>query len=90
MARILRGPPPPVGNISDDSLPALINCDVLDADGLLAGAPISLERFYLSGECPRKLIEDALRAVLLLDVLRTIEPACEGHGRVVNGGHLGG
>ena len=83
-----RGPPPPVGNISDDSLPALINCDVLDADGLLASAPVSLEGLHLQREGPREFIEGALCAVLLRDILRRIEPACEGHRRIVSGGHL--
>ena len=79
---ILRDPPPPVGNVADDSPAALIDRDVLDANGLLAGAPISLERFHLSGECPRKLIESALRAVLLLDILRMMEPVRRDHGRM--------
>ena len=70
-------------------LPApLIHRDVLHADGLLASGSVSLERLDLRRKGAGELIEGALRAVLLRDVVHMSEPAREGHGRVVNSGHL--
>ena len=75
-------------HIADDRLSALVHGDVLDPDGLIASAPVSLERLYLRGKGPSELVEGALRTILLRDVVHTREPTREGHGRSVNDGHL--
>ena len=75
---------------ADDCLPAFIHRDVLHADGLLASAPVSLERLHLCREGSSEFIEGPLRAVLLRDVFHMCEAARESHGGVVEGGHLRG
>ena len=62
-------------DIADDCLPAFVHCDVLHADGLLASAPVSLERLHLCRERPGELIEGALRTVLLRNIVHMSEPA---------------
>jgi hypothetical protein len=61
---------------------------MLDRDLLLPASPVSLEGLHLSRECPGELVEGALRTVLLRDVLNVIQATREGHGCVVDGGHL--
>jgi hypothetical protein len=77
-----------VRDIADDGLPAFVDRDVFHADGLLASAPVSLERLHLCREGSSEFIESPLRAVLLRDIVHMSEPAREGHGGVVDGGHL--
>jgi hypothetical protein len=64
-------------HIADDCLSALIDRDVLHSDGLIASAPVSLERLHLCCKGPGELIEGALRAILLLDGLHIGETARE-------------
>ncbi len=52
-------------HIADDRLSALVHCDVLDPDGLIASAPVSLERLHLRRKRPAELIESTLCAILL-------------------------
>jgi hypothetical protein len=69
--RFLRRAPPPVRDIADDCLPALVHRDVLHANGLLASGSVTLERLDLCREGAGELIEGALRAVLLGGMLST-------------------
>ena len=75
-------------HVADDGLPAFVHRDVFDPDRLLAAAPVALERLDLRREGPRKLVEDALRTVLLRDIFGMGEPPRKGHGRDMNGRHL--
>jgi hypothetical protein len=75
-------------HIADDCLSALVHRDVLDPDGLIASAPVSLERLHLRREGPGELIEGALCTILLLNGFHMRKPTRECHGRRVNGGHL--
>src|SRR5207245_4934933 len=56
--------PSPMPHIADDRLPALVHRDVLDPDGLIASAPVSLERLHLRRKSPAELIESTLCAIL--------------------------
>ena len=75
-------------DVADDSLSALVHRDVFHPDGLLASASVSLESLDLSREGSRELIEGTLRTVLLRNIVHMSEAPCEGHGGVVDGGHL--
>jgi|SRR5262249_8482314 len=52
-------------HIANDCLSALIDCDLLHSDGLIAPTPVSLERLHLRRKGPGELIECTLRAILL-------------------------
>ena len=52
-------------DIADDCLSALVDGDVLDPDGLIASAPVSLERLHLRRKGAAELIESTLCAILL-------------------------
>src|SRR5262249_42745095 len=84
----LRRPRPPWFT-TIDRLSALVHRDVLTPDGLIASAPVSLERLHLRCECPGQLIESAFRTILLRDGLTVPEPTRERHRRHLNGSHLG-
>jgi hypothetical protein len=60
---------------ADDRLSALVHCDVLDPDGLIASAPVSLECLYLRRERLGQFIEGALRTILFGDISHMREPA---------------
>ena len=75
-------------HIADDGLATFIHRHMLHLHRLLAGAAVSLKRLQLEGEGPCQLVKSPLRAVLLRNVVYVIEPASEGHGRVVNRRHL--
>ena len=75
-------------HIPNDRLSTFIDGDVLDPNGLIASAPVSLKRLHLRREGSGKLIECTLRAILLWDSLRAPETKRECHGRCVNDGHL--
>ena len=75
-------------HIPNDRLSTFIDGDVLDPNGLIASAPVSLKCLHLRCKGPGKLIECTLRAILLRDVFHMREPTRERHGRRVNGGHL--
>ena len=81
---------PPMRHVADDSLAAVVDVDMLDRHLLLAAGAISLQGFHLGREGARQLVECALRAVLLGDVLDVGEPPGERHRREMYGGHLGG
>jgi hypothetical protein len=72
-------------HIADDRLSALVHRDVLDSDGLIASAPVSLERLHLRRKGPGELIERTLSAILLWDSLRAPETKRKCHDRCVNG-----
>src|SRR5258708_29387071 len=57
--------PSPMPHIADDRLPPLVHRDVLDPDGLVASAAVSLERLHLRRKRPAELIESTLCAILL-------------------------
>jgi hypothetical protein len=65
--------PSPMRHIADDCLSALVHRDVLDPNGLVASASVSLERLYLRRKGPGELIECTLGAILLWDSLRAPE-----------------
>jgi hypothetical protein len=69
-----------VPHIADDRLSALVHRDVLDPNGLIASAPVSLERLYLRRKRPGELIERTLRAILLRNSFHMREPPRECHG----------
>jgi hypothetical protein len=75
-------------HIADDRLSALVHREVLDPNGLIASAPVSLERLHLRRKGPGELIECPLSAILLRDSLRAPETKRECHGRRVNRRHL--
>jgi hypothetical protein len=75
-------------HVADDRLSALVHRDVLHRDLLLASGSVSLECLYLRCEGPGEFVEGALRAILLRDISRMLEPTRECHGRHMNGGHL--
>jgi hypothetical protein len=75
-------------HIADDRLSSLFHRDVLDPNGLIASAPVPLERLHLRRKGPGELIECTLRAVLLRDSLHASETKGECHGCCVNRGHL--
>ena len=77
-------------HIADDRLSALVHCDVLDPDGLIASAPVSLEHLHLRRKGPGELVECTLSAILLRDSHRAPETQRKCHGRRVNRGHLSG
>jgi hypothetical protein len=54
-----------MGDIPYDRLAAMVYGHVFDRDLLLASATVSLERLDLRGKGPGKLVQGALRAVLL-------------------------
>lgn len=57
---LLWQPHPPVGDVADDGLAAVVNMDVLDGDLLLALAAVSLERLDLGGEGAGQFVEPPL------------------------------
>jgi hypothetical protein len=77
-----------VVHIPDDRLSAFIDGDVLDPNGLIASAPVSLERLYLRGKSPGELVKGTLGAILLRDSLHAPETKGECHGCCVNRSHL--
>ena len=72
----------------DNCLAALVHRDVFNSDGFLASSSVSLECLDLRREGAGELVEGTLRAVLLRNSLDVREPAHEGYGCVVDGGHL--
>jgi hypothetical protein len=76
-------------HIPDDRLSALVHRDVLDPNGLIASAPVSLKRLDLSCECPGQLIESAFHTILLRNGLYVPKPTRERHRRHLNSSHLG-
>ena len=71
-------------HIADDRLSALVHRDVLDPNGLIASAPVSLKRLHLRRKGPGELIECTLGAILLRDSLHVPETKRECHGCHVN------
>jgi hypothetical protein len=75
-------------HIADDCLSALVHRDVLDPNGLITSAPVSLECLYLRRKRPGELIARTLGAILLRDSLHVPETKRECHGCHVNDCHL--
>src|SRR5437868_4379393 len=68
-------PTPLARDVADDGLPALVDGHVLDRDLLFASRPVALEGFHLDREGSGELVEGALGAVLLGDVVNMVEAA---------------
>jgi hypothetical protein len=61
MGHYLALPPPPMAHWTDNRLPAFVDCDALDPNGLLRLRPVSLKSIHLRCVGSRQLIERALR-----------------------------
>jgi hypothetical protein len=66
-------------HIAHDRLSTLVHCDVLDPNGLITSAPVSLERLNLRRKRPGELIERTLRAILLRNSFHMREPTRQRH-----------